>query len=96
MRIIFKILAAPFVLVLTVAWALLVFLFCWAEMILNFVSGLAMLVALILFVTGQTTGGVVYTVIAFLVSPVGLPAIASWLIDLLDSLNDALKCFIAT
>jgi hypothetical protein len=96
MRIIFKILAAPFVVVLTVSWALMVFLFCWAEMILNYVSGLAGLIALVLFFTGQTTGGIVFAVIAFLISPVGIPAIAKWLIDLLDGLNDALKCFITT
>ena len=96
MRIILKILAAPFVVALTVSWALLVFVFCWAEMILQYVSGLAGLVALILFIIGQTTGGIVFMVIAFLISPVGLPAIAKWLIDKVDDLNDALKCFIAT
>ena len=96
MRIILKILAAPFVVALTVSWVLLVFVFCWAEMILQYVSGLAGLVALILFIIGQTTGGVVFLVIAFLISPVGLPAVAKWLIDKLNDLNDALKCFITT
>ena len=96
MRIILKILAAPFVVMLTVSWALLVFVFCWAEMLLNIVSGVAGLVAVILFFTGQTTGGIVFMVLAFLISPVGLPAIAKWLIDKLDDLNDALKCFITT
>ena len=32
MRIILKIFAAPFVVALTVSWALLLFVFCWAEM----------------------------------------------------------------
>ena len=96
MRIILKIAAAPFVVALTVSWALLVFVFCWAEMILQYVSGLAGLVALILFIIGQTTGGIVFLVIAFLISPVGTPAVAKWLIDKLDDLNDALKCFITT
>lgn len=96
MRIIFKILAAPFVVVLTVSWALLVFVFAWAETLLQYVSGLAGLVALVLFIMGQTTGGIVFAVIAFLISSVGLPAVASWLIDKLDDLNDALKDFITT
>jgi len=95
MRIILKIIAAPFVVVLTISWVVLVFLFCWAEMILNFASGISMLLAIVLFIIGQTTGGIVFTVIAFLISPVGLPAIAKWLIDKLDDLNDALKEFIA-
>ena len=96
MRIIMKILAAPFVVVLTVSWAFLVFVFCWAEMLLQYVSGLAGLIAVILFIIGQTTGGIVFAIIAFLISPVGIPAIAKWLIDKLDDLNDALKCFITT
>ena len=96
MRIILKILAAPFVVVLTVSWAFLVFVSCFAETILQYVSGLAGLVALALFIMGQTTGGIVFAVIAFLISPVGIPAVAKWLIDKLDDLNDALKCFITT
>jgi len=96
MRIIFKILAAPFVVVLTVLWAVLVFVFCWAETILHYVSGLAGLIAVVLFFMGQTTGGIVFGVIAFLISPVGLPAIAKWLIDKIDDLNDSLKYFIST
>ena len=94
MRIILKILAAPFVVVLTVLWAVLVFLFCWAETILQIVSGLAGLLAIILFITGQTTGGIVFGVIAFLICPLGLPAIAKWLIDKIGDMNDALKDFI--
>ena len=96
MRIALKILAAPFVVVLTVLWAFLVFVSCFAETILQCVSGLAALVALALFIMGQTTGGIVFAVIAFLISPVGIPAVAKWLIDKLDDLNDALKCFITT
>ena len=96
MRIILKILAAPFVVVLTISWALLVFLFSWAETILNFVSGIAALVALVMFIFGQTSGGILFAIIAFLISPVGIPLVAKWLIDKLDDLNDALKCFITT
>ena len=96
MRIILKILAAPFVVVLTISWAFLVFLFCWAETILQFISGIAGLVTLALFIMGQTTGGIVLAVVAFLISPVGLPLVAKWLIDKLDDLNDALKGFITT
>ena len=96
MRIIFKILVAPFVVVLTVLWAVLIFVFCWAETILHYASGLVGLIALVLFFMGQTTGGIVFAVIAFLISPVGIPAIAEWLIDKLDDMNNALKCFITT
>lgn len=96
MRIILKIIAAPFVVVLTLLWAALTFLFCWAETLLGIASGIAMLLALVLFVTGQTTGGIVFTVIAFLISPLGIPVIAGWLIDKLDDLNYSLKNFITS
>ena len=96
MRILLKILAAPFVVALTVSWAFLFFVFCFAEKILSYVSGLAGLIAVLLFIIGQITGGVVFIIIAFLISPVGLPAIAKWLLDLLDDMNDALKDFITT
>ena len=96
MRIILKILAAPFVVLLTISWAVLVFIFCWAETILEIASGISGLLALVLFITGQTTGGIVFGVIAFLICPLGIPAIAKWLIDKLDDMNDALKDFITT
>ena len=96
MRIILKIFAAPFVVVLTVSWAVLVFVFAWAETILNIISGIAVLLAIILFIIGQPTGGIVFAVIAFLISPVGLPAVAGWLIDKLGDLNEAVKDFITT
>ena len=96
MRIILKIIAAPFVVVLTISGAVLIFLFCWAEMILKFASGIAGLVAVILLFAGQTPGGIVFAVITFLISPVGIPAFAKWLIDKLYDLNDTLKCFITS
>ena len=96
MRIILKILAAPFIVILTILWAVLVFVFCWAETILQYVSGLVGVIAILLFFMGQTTGGIVFIIIAFLISPVGIPAIANWLIDKLDDINDALKSFMRT
>ena len=96
MRIILKIIVAPFVVLLTISWAVLVFLFCWAETILKFASGITGLVALVMFIAGQTPGGIVFAIIAFLISPVGVPAFAKWLIDKLDELNETLKGFIAS
>jgi len=94
MRIIFKILAAPFVPVLTVLWAVLVFVFCFGATVLNLLSGVGVLLAIVLFCMGQTTGGIVFAVIAFLISPVGLPAIVSWLIDKIFDVKENIKDFI--
>jgi len=96
MRIILKILAAPFVAVLTILWAVMVFVFCFAEKILSIISGIAGLIAIVFFIAGYIPNGIVLAVIAFLISPVGIPAIAKWLIDKLENLNDSLKYFITT
>ena len=52
------------------------------------------LLALVLFIEGQTLGGAVFLVLAFLVSPFGIPAIADWLMDRLYSLKCSLQDFI--
>ena len=46
------------------------------------------------FVGGDAFWGVRGLIIAFCVSPFGLPAVAEWLIGKLDGLNYSLKCFI--
>ena len=50
--------------------------------------------AVALFISGQTLGGIVFLVLAFLISPYGIPAIAEWLVDKLHNLNFALRGFI--
>ena len=76
MRIIFKILAAPFVLVLTLLVAVLSFL-------LSLSAGLLSILASMLGL-----------LMAFAISPVGLPALAGWLLAKLDELNGSLRGFI--
>lgn len=92
--IVLKILAALFVVVLTILAAVVSFLFCVAGAV--FVVGCVVLtlLAVVLFIGGQTLGGAVFLVLAFLVSPYGIPAIADWLVERLYSLNYALRDFI--
>ena len=52
------------------------------------------LLSLILFIGGQTVGGIVFLVLAFLISPFGVPAIAAWLVDKLHWAKFALRDFI--
>jgi len=96
MRIILKIIAAPFVLLLTVAGACLSFIFGFAAWALNIVSGIGGLLGIVLLLTGQTTNGIIILVLAFLFSPLGLPAVIGWLLDKLDNLNYSLKSFITS
>lgn len=52
------------------------------------------LLSLILFIGGQTVGGIVFLVLALLISPFGVPAIAAWLVDKLHWAKFALRDFI--
>lgn len=97
MRLIFKIFALPFLLVLSLLAAVLMFLFDVAGWFLSLASGILAVIAVGLFVLQrQPVGGVAFLVLAFLLSPNGLPAIAEFLIGLLDELNYSLRRFITS
>ncbi|WP_294143515.1 CD1845 family protein [uncultured Clostridium sp.] len=97
MRLIFKIFALPFLLVLSLLAAVLMFLFDVAGWFLSLASGVLAVIAVGLFVLQhQLVGGVAFLVLAFLLSPYGLPAIAEFLIGLLDELNYSLRRFITS
>ena len=69
--------------------AMVTFLFCVASAVCELGCIVLTLLSLILFVGGQTVGGIVFLVLAFLVSPFGVPAIAEWLVDKLHSVKFA-------
>jgi len=94
MRLILKLFAAPFALALTLIVALCSFILFVSDKVLGAVSGIAFVVSAALFVTGQTAGGIGWAAAAFLISPFGLPALAEWIVGLLDNAGYALKAFI--
>lgn len=96
MRVILKILAAPFVVVLTIMVAVLSFLFAYATLALKIVSVLFVVIGVTYLFTNTLANGCIMLFLAFLISPFGLPAIADWLLDKLDDLNYSLKCFITS
>ena len=86
-----KILAAPLLVVLALLSAFVSFLIC-VVVAMGFVACVILvLLAFVLLITGQTVGAAVLLVLAFLVSPFGVPAIAGWLADGLDALRDAIR-----
>jgi hypothetical protein len=95
MRIILKILAAPFALVFTVLAFFFTFLLSVSEKIFGVISGLIFIGAVILFITGEMLGGVLFLVIAFLVSPMGIPALAGKLSEMLANAGGSLRSFIS-
>ena len=80
MKLILKILAAPIIAILVVfIWlcALLLRLSAWVFGIVSTILGVLGLAVLIL---DNVTNGIIILVFAFLVSPMGLPMVAAWMI----------------
>lgn len=96
MRILFKILAAPLVVILVVGTAVLAFLCGVAEWLLNIIGGLIVILAIGFCIDQQFTNGGIALLMAFLCSPVGLPAVAGWVVEKLVDLDFALRRFINT
>lgn len=94
MRLILKLFAAPLALVFTIAAAFFSFILSVSGVIFGVVSTLAFVISAALFVTGQTAGGIAFLIIAFLISPFGLPALAGWFAGKLDGVGGALKAFL--
>lgn len=94
MRIIFKIIAATFVLILTLIVAFMQFLFHLSGWVFGLASGILGIIGVVTLFTGTVFNGVALLVIAFLVSPYGLPMLAVHLTAGLQRLNYALRDFI--
>ena len=91
-----KIIAAPAVLALTLIVAVLNFSVSLASWVLGILSLVLAVCGLFeLFIQSNPQWGITGLVLAFLLSPFGLPAAAEWLVCRLDDLNYSLKTFIA-
>ena len=96
MRTILKIIAAPFVLALMLIVAVLSFLACIAGACYGLACTVFVLLAACAFFAGLHTGCIAALVLAFLVSPFGLPAIGEWLLDRLYGVKYALQDFMTS
>lgn len=92
--IVLKILAAPVMVALSLLAAMVTFLICIASAVCELGCVVLTILSLVLFLGGQTVGGIVFLVLAFLISPFGIPAVAEWLVDRLHSAKFALRNFI--
>lgn len=94
MRLIFKLLAFPFVLVTGLLYLVCKFLVIASGAVLGILSGIVFLASLVLFFTAGVWAGLAWLVIAFLISPYGLPIAAAWLVGMLGGANHALRDFV--
>lgn len=94
MKLIIKILALPFALVTGILYLMCKFLVVISGAVLAIFSGIIFFAALVLFFTVGVWAGLSWMVIAFLISPYGLPMAAAWLTGVIGGMNHALKDFI--
>ena len=86
-RFILRILLAPAVLLLTAIHFLLALLLALSTRVLAIISSLGITLSLLLFVTGDYRNGGIFLLLAWLISPIGLPLIAEWLWRGLDNVR---------
>lgn len=94
MRLIGKLLALPFVLVMGILYLVCKFLVVISGAVLGILSGIVFLAALVLFFIDGFWPGLSWLVVAFLLSPYGLPMAAAWLVGMIGGVNGSLKDFI--
>ena len=86
-----KILAVPVVLALTLFTGLCFWLLYVSSFIFGLVSTVVALLGIAVLVTYSPQNGVILLVIAFLVSPLGLPMAAVWLVGTVQALRYAIQ-----
>lgn len=92
MRILLKISLFPVILLLSILMAACRFLCAFSSMILGILAFVIFAVALATMVLlGEFWEGVKIVVLAWLISPYGIPLFASFLVELVDGLNSKLK-----
>lgn len=96
MRLILKLFALPIMLTLTVVVGILWLLLHMGAWILGLASGIMGIVGVALIFKGQFLGATLYLIIAFLVSPYGIPMAAAWLISRVQIVNYSLRSFLVS
>ena len=86
-RLILRMLLAPIILLLTAVTFLLAVLLALSTRVLAIISSLGVTLSLLLFVTGDYRNGGIFLLLAWLISPIGLPLIAEWLWRGLDNVR---------
>ena len=91
MKIVLKLITAPITLVLDLTTWIFMGLISCSTVLFGLVSGIVSLLAIAVLVTYSVKNGLILLTIAFLVSPMGIPMLAVWLLGKLHSASLALK-----
>lgn len=91
---ILKILFAPVSLALTLFTWLCAGLISCSAFVFKLASAPLSLLAVAVLITYSVKNGIILLLIAFLISPLGLPMLAVWLLGKLQSTNAAVRAFL--
>ena len=91
MKWILKILTAPVILLIDLFTLVCVGIISCSAIPLRIVSGIIALLGTAVLVTYSPKNGMILLTIAFLLSPMGLPMLAVWILSILQSISRFLK-----
>lgn len=91
MKAILKVLTFPIVLILDLFTWICVGLISCSAILFKLASALLAILAVAVLITYSVQNGLILLTLAFLVSPLGLPMIAVWLLGGLQKISGALK-----
>ena len=91
MRTVFRILMFPFALVIDLFTWICVGLLSCSAFIFALAGTILSILAVMIMLTCSVSNGLILLGLAFLVSPIGLPMIATWILSGLQSISLAIK-----
>lgn len=91
LKLLLKILVAPVILLLTVAIWICVGIVYIAGLVLGLISMVVALLGVAVLITYSPQNGIILLVMAFLISPYGLPMAAIWLLSKVQDLKFAIQ-----
>lgn len=91
MKLIFKILTAPVTLGIDLFTLVCIGLISFSTFFLRLASGIVGILGILVLATYSVKNGFILLTIAFLVSPMGIPMIAVWVLGRLQSISCILK-----
>lgn len=91
MKLIFRILTIPITLAIDLFTLICIGLISFSGMLLRLVSGIIGILGIAVLVMYSPKNGLILLTIAFLVSPMGLPMLAVWVLDRLQDVSGFLK-----
>ena len=91
MKAILKVLAFPIVLILDLFTWICVGLISCSAILFKLASAILAILAVAVLITYSVQNGLILLALAFLVSPLGLPMIAIWLLGGLQKISGAIK-----